>query len=53
MWRYLLTDRKLRHRFAVDHPVLEFETTDCGQGGSQCELSDNGVKRHDAVIERN
>ncbi|MFY9940654.1 MAG: cation diffusion facilitator family transporter [Desulfobacterales bacterium] len=33
---------ELLHRFRIDHPVLQFETTDCGQGALLCELACNG-----------
>lgn len=29
----------LLHRFGIDHPVLQFETTPCAQGALLCELS--------------
>jgi cation diffusion facilitator family transporter len=33
---------ELLHRFRIDHPVLQFETSDCGQGGLLCEMACNG-----------
>lgn len=30
---------ELLHRFRIDHPVLQFETTDCGHGSLLCEMS--------------
>jgi cation diffusion facilitator family transporter len=30
---------ELFHRFGIDHPVLQFETAQCGNGGMLCELS--------------
>lgn len=30
---------ELLHRFGIDHPVLQFETLQCGNGGLLCELS--------------
>lgn len=30
---------ELLHRFHVDHPVLQFETAPCGNGGMLCEIS--------------
>jgi cation diffusion facilitator family transporter len=29
----------LFHRFRIDHPILQFETAKCGNGGLLCELS--------------
>lgn len=29
----------LLHKFGIDHPVLQFETDKCGNGGMLCELS--------------
>jgi cobalt-zinc-cadmium efflux system protein len=29
----------LFHRFRIDHPILQFETAQCGNGGMLCELS--------------
>lgn len=29
---------QLLHRFGIDHPVLQFETEPCGEGGMLCEL---------------
>ena len=34
---------ELFHRFGIDHPVLQFETTECGNGGILCEISSNGA----------
>ncbi len=34
--------KELLHRFRIDHPVLQFETADCGRGGLLCEMSCNG-----------
>jgi cobalt-zinc-cadmium efflux system protein len=33
---------ELLHRFHIDHPVLQFETENCGQGALLCELGCNG-----------
>lgn len=30
---------ELFHRFGIDHPILQFETLQCGNGGLLCELS--------------
>jgi cation diffusion facilitator family transporter len=30
---------ELLHRFHIDHPVLQFETAQCGNGGMLCEVS--------------
>lgn len=30
---------ELFHRFGIDHPVLQFETSRCGNGGLLCEIS--------------
>lgn len=30
---------ELLHRFHIDHPVLQFETAQCGNGGMLCEIS--------------
>lgn len=30
---------ELFHRFGIDHPILQFETAQCGNGGILCELS--------------
>ncbi|MCF8142399.1 MAG: cation diffusion facilitator family transporter [Deltaproteobacteria bacterium] len=30
---------ELSHEFGIDHPVLQFETTECGNGGILCENS--------------
>ena len=30
---------ELFHRFGIDHPILQFETAQCGNGGMLCELS--------------
>ena len=32
----------LMHIFYIDHPVLQFETSECGNGNLLCELSCNG-----------
>jgi len=32
---------ELLHRFRIDHPVLQFETSDCGQGTLLCEMACN------------
>jgi cobalt-zinc-cadmium efflux system protein len=35
--------RELRDRFGIDHPILQFETGQCGKGGVLCELpAENG-----------
>ncbi|MBW1698616.1 MAG: cation transporter [Deltaproteobacteria bacterium] len=33
---------ELYHRFGIDHPVLQFETIQCGNGGLLCEISCSG-----------
>ena len=33
---------ELFHRFGIDHPVLQFETGSCGNGGILCEISSGG-----------
>jgi cation diffusion facilitator family transporter len=33
---------ELFHRFGIDHPVLQFETTGCGNGGILCKISSGG-----------
>jgi cobalt-zinc-cadmium efflux system protein len=33
---------ELWHRFHIDHPVLQFETADCGNGTLLCEMACNG-----------
>ncbi|RLC04874.1 MAG: hypothetical protein DRH90_07485 [Deltaproteobacteria bacterium] len=37
---------ELRHRYNIDHPVLQFETADCGQGTLLCEMACNGDPEH-------
>ena len=34
---------ELFHRFGIDHPVLQFETGSCGNGGVLCEISCGGA----------
>jgi len=34
---------ELFHRFGIDHPVLQFETAECGNGGVLCEISSGGI----------
>jgi len=34
---------ELFHRFRIDHPVLQFETGSCGNGGVLCEISCGGA----------
>ena len=34
----------LLNRFGIDHPVLQFETSQCGNGTILCEISGNGPK---------
>jgi cobalt-zinc-cadmium efflux system protein len=34
---------ELFHRFGIDHPVLQFETGSCGNGGVLCEISYGGT----------
>ena len=31
--------RDLLHNFGIDHPVLQFETVQCGNGSMLCEIS--------------
>lgn len=33
---------ELLHYFRIDHPVLQFETTNCGEGSLLCEMACNG-----------
>jgi len=33
---------ELFHRFGIDHPILQFETGSCGNGGVLCEISCGG-----------
>ncbi len=33
---------ELLHRFGIDHPILQFETAQCGNGGILCEISSGG-----------
>jgi cation diffusion facilitator family transporter len=33
---------ELLHHFRIDHPVLQFETADCGQGSLLCDMACNG-----------
>jgi len=33
---------ELFHRYGIDHPILQFETTECGNGGILCEISCGG-----------
>lgn len=35
---------ELLHRFGIDHPVLQFETGSCGNGGVICEISCGDIK---------
>jgi len=32
----------LYHRFGIDHPILQFETVQCGNGGLLCEIDKSG-----------
>ncbi|HIJ41043.1 MAG TPA: hypothetical protein HPP90_08200, partial [Deltaproteobacteria bacterium] len=34
---------ELFHRYGIDHPVLQFETGSCGNGGALCEISCGGA----------
>lgn len=34
---------ELFHRYGIDHPVLQFETGSCGNGGILCEISCGGA----------
>lgn len=36
----------LFHRFRIDHPILQFETVQCGNGGMLCELSCGNAPRN-------
>jgi cation diffusion facilitator family transporter len=36
----------LYHRFGIDHPILQFETVRCGNGGLLCELSCSKQDEH-------
>jgi cation diffusion facilitator family transporter len=40
---------ELLHRFGVDHPVLQFETTECGNGSLLCEISCKGNNSVDSL----
>ncbi len=33
---------ELYHRFGIDHPILQFETVQCGNGGLLCEIDKPG-----------
>jgi len=35
---------ELFHRYGIDHPVLQFETAECGNGGILCEVSCGGAE---------
>jgi len=35
----------LFHNFGIDHPVLQFETAQCGNGGMLCEISGGRAKK--------
>ncbi|PIP36977.1 MAG: hypothetical protein COX20_02910 [Desulfobacterales bacterium CG23_combo_of_CG06-09_8_20_14_all_52_9] len=37
---------ELLHRFQIDHPVLQFETENCGKGTLLCEMACNGIAGH-------
>jgi cobalt-zinc-cadmium efflux system protein len=34
---------ELYHRFGIDHPILQFETVQCGNGGVLCEVSGGDI----------
>jgi len=34
--------QELHDRFGIDHPILQFETAECGKGGMLCEISCGG-----------
>lgn len=36
---------ELQERFAIDHPILQFETVQCGNGGVLCEISREDAAR--------
>lgn len=38
---------ELQHKFNINHPVLQFETEECGNGTLLCEMSCNGIKSKD------
>jgi len=40
---------KLLHRFGIDHPVLQFETNECGNGSLLCEISCKGDHSADSL----
>ena len=40
---------ELYHRFNIDHPILQFETTQCGNGGILCEISGGTATCSDKV----
>jgi len=35
---------ELYHRFGIDHPILQFETVRCGNGGLLCEIGKPGLR---------
>ncbi len=37
------------HRFGIDHPVLQFETNECGNGSLLCEISCKGDNSVDSL----
>jgi len=45
--------RELLHQFHIDHPVLQFETVDCGEGSLLCEMFCNGKPRPDPSLPKN
>ncbi|MFO7685946.1 MAG: cation diffusion facilitator family transporter [Desulfobacterales bacterium] len=44
---------ELLQRFRIDHPVLQFETTDCGRGTLLCEMACNGGNGNAPEIRNN
>jgi cation diffusion facilitator family transporter len=45
--------QELLQRFRIDHPVLQFETADCGRGTLLCEMACNGDNGNALEIRRN
>lgn len=44
--------RQLRHQFGIDHPILQFETSACGNGGILCELSCKSANTEPTAADR-
>jgi len=41
---------ELLHRFGIDHPILQFETAQCGTGAMLCELSSGKAGVHKKLL---